>query len=179
MSLLFFYLNERSKNMAKRVMADESFCVYCQREHLDTDFYKSNNPFYPNGRLPYCKDAVKDIFKYYFNQTNVMETAIWLTCSQIGVPFIKKAYDLFQKDITDKKRNKGYNFMGLYLTKLNAIESGGKQKKYREFSATDTNYGDVKTLKTVEDIIKADYQNFELDWGQQSAEDYAFLENLY
>lgn len=39
--------------------------------------------------------------------------------------------------------------------------------------------GDVQHLRKSEELVQAEYEKFELDWGRQTTEDYQFLEYRY
>ena len=156
-----------------------SFCNDCRREYLLENFYKTKNPFHKNGVTLYCKDCCEEIVQYYLKQTGTLETAIWFTCSQIGVPFIRKVYDEFEKRIQTFKDKSGkedneYNLFANYYNCL--IKNESKVDNWNDFSATDVALGDIQSLRKSEELMKAEYEKFELDWGKQTIEDYQFLE---
>ena len=156
-----------------------SFCNDCRREYLLDSFYKTKNPFHKNGVTLYCKDCCEEIVQHYLKQTGTLETAMWFTCAQIGVPFIKKAYDEFEKRIQTFKNKSGkedsqYNLFANYYTCL--IKNESKVDNWNDFSATDVALGDIQSLRKSEELMKAEYEKFELDWGKQTVEDYQFLE---
>lgn len=164
--------------MAVKKMTD-CYCVRCQRNHAISEFYKSVNPFHPSGYIPYCKDAIKEMVGYYINQTKNLECAIWLSCSLLGVPFIKKAYDGLEETLNNREINKGSNYFAYYLSKLVDCDYTTGERQYKDFSSTDVAYGEINTMRVHEEAVKADYAKFELDWGKQTPEDYEFLENIY
>lgn len=156
-----------------------SFCNECRREYLLENFYSTKNPFHKNGVTLYCKDCCEEIVKHYLKQTGTLETAMWFACSQIGVPFIRKAYYEFEKRIQTFKDKSGkedseYNLFANYYTCLTKNES--KVDNWNDFSATDVALGDIQSLRKSEELMKAEYEKFELDWGKQTIEDYQFLE---
>lgn len=164
-----------------RMAYKEAYCNGCHRVHLTTDFYKSKNPFHDDGVLLYCKTACGDIFDHYLTQTKNIESALWLTCSYLGVPFIKEAYDNIEakaKERDDMGIKKQYNYIGNYMTVLGLIGDNNK-KNYRDFSDTDVAYGEVNSVRLAEEAVKQDYERFEETWGPQEVEDYSFLENLF
>lgn len=156
-----------------------SFCNDCLRQYPLEKFYTTKNPFHKNGVTLYCKDCCEEIVQHYLKQTGTLETAIWFACSQIGVPFIRKAYDEFEKRIQTFKDKSGkedseYNLFANYYTCLTKNES--KVDNWNDFSATDVALGDIQSLRKSEELMKAEYEKFELDWGKQTIEDYQFLE---
>lgn len=159
-----------------------SFCNECRREYPLDRFHESKNPFHKNGVMLYCKDCCEEIVQHYLTQTGTLETAIWFACSQIGVPFIRKAYEDFEKriNIFKSKSQKEYNEYELfknYIYCLKKVES--KADDWKDFTATDVQLGDIQHLRKSEELIKVEYEKFELDWGKYSVEDYQFLEYRY
>ena len=67
----------------------ESFCVGCGRMYPIEDFYKSPNPHHANGVQPYCKECSNQLVNEYLKKYGNMEAAIFYTCADMGVPFIK------------------------------------------------------------------------------------------
>lgn len=159
-----------------------SFCNDCRREYLLDNFYKTKNQFHKNGVTLYCKDCCEEIVQHYLKQTGTLETAMWFACAQIGVPFIRKAYDEFEKRIQTFKDKSGkedseYNLFANYYTCLTKNES--KVDNWNDFSATDVALGDIQSLRKSEELMKAEYEKFELDWGKQTIEDYQYLEYMF
>lgn len=159
-----------------------SFCNDCRREYLLDNFYKTKNPFHKNGVTLYCKDCCEEIVQHYLKQTGTLETAMWFACAQIGVPFIRKAYDEFEKRIQTFKDKSGkedseYNLFANYYTCLTKNES--KVDNWNDFSATDVALGDIQSLRKSEEALKLEMQKYEFYWGKQDVEDYQFLEYLF
>ena len=161
-----------------RKMIPEVYCLGCQRVHPISEFYKSNSPFHPNGYLPYCKEEIKNILDHYLSKTKNLESAVWLTCSVLNLPFIKRAYDLMVQDYKSKDI-KSYNYMGMYLSKLQAIDLKTGERKYKDFSDSDMDFNELSKIKEAESVSNDDKTQMFLDWGEQSTEDYSFLENLF
>lgn len=159
-----------------------SFCNECRREYPLDRFHESKNPFHKNGVMLYCKDCCEEIVQHYLKQTGTLETAMWFACSQIGIPFIRKAYEDFEKRIKtfqskSQKEYSEYELFKNYIYCLKKVES--KTDDWKDFSATDVQLGDIQHLRKSEELVKAEYEKFELDWGKQSTEDYQFLEYRY
>lgn len=159
-----------------------SFCNSCRREYLLKDFYSTKNPFHKNGVTLYCKDCCEEIVQHYLKQTGTLETAMWFACSQIGVPFIRKAYDEFEKRIQTFKDKSGkedseYNLFANYYTCLTKNES--KVDNWNDFSATDVALGDIQSLRKSEEALKLEMEKYKFDWGEQTIEDYQYLEYMF
>jgi hypothetical protein len=110
-----------------------------------------------------------------------LEASLWLTCAEVGVPFIKEIYvkvdnearstdSRVRKSIIDKK----YKYFGKYLQYLNAKKTKGK--KWDSFDNTDVPLGEIETMTKSEEALKLEAKKFELNWGEQSVEDYQYLE---
>ena len=157
----------------------ESFCLKCGRMYPLDKFFKSNNPNHHSGVLPYCKDCcaemVKDRIKLYGN----LESALWMTCADNGVPFVRKIYEKLEDELAKRnsKPTKTYNYLGNYL-RLLAI-SGNANKRWKSFDDTDVAFGDIANIQKHEQSIRAEAEKFKLDWGYHEIEDYQFLEFRY
>lgn len=166
------------KGMAvKRTAVQEAFCMGCQRTHPVTEFYKSNAPYHPNGVLPYCKDATEKILQHYLKKSKSLESAIWLTCATVGIPFIHRAYEVFEKKNEGYTQGANRKYFGLYLNAMTTVET--KQNPFIDFYDTDTPLDGVASIKRSKEALKFEYEKFELDWGKQEVEDYQYLEYRY
>lgn len=156
-----------------------SFCNECCREYPLDRFYESTNRFHKNGVMLYCKDCCEEIVKYYLRQTGTLETAMWFSCAQIGIPFIKKVYEDFESRIDTFKSKSGkdtteYNLFSNYIYCLKKNES--KTDEWNDFSATDVALGDIQHLRKSEQAIQLEIEKYKLLWGDHDPEDYEFLE---
>ena len=160
-----------------------SFCNQCRREYTIDKFYETTNPFHKNGVTLYCKDCCEEIVKYYLKQTGTLESAMWYSCSQIGIPFIKKVFDEFENKISNYKSRSGkkdseYNLFANYYQSFSINRS--RVDKWDDFMATDVSLGDIKSLRMSEEALQLEYDKYEFDWGkQETIEDYQFLEYSY
>lgn len=159
-----------------------SFCNECRREYLLENFYSTKNPFHKSGVTLYCKDCCEEIVQHYLKQTGTLETATWFTCSQIGIPFIRKAYDDFEKRIQTFKDKSGkedseYNLFANYYNCL--IKNESKVDNWNDFSATDVALGDIQSLRKSEEALKLEMEKYKFDWGEQEIEDYQYLEYMF
>lgn len=156
-----------------------SFCNGCRREYPTNRFFNSTNVFHKNGVTLYCKDCCEEIVKYYLRQTGNRETAMWFACSQIGIPFIRKVYEAFEKrlDSYKSKSNKedsDYNLFANYLYCFNKLRTN--IDNWDDFTATDVALGDIRYLKKSEEAIEVMIEEYKLKWGEHEIEDYKFLE---
>lgn len=153
----------------------ESFCIGCGRTYAIESFYKSPNPLHHNGVLPYCKDCCNAISRKHLKDYANLESAIWMSCAELSVPFIKKVFCGLEESLSDKgKIGRKYNYIGNYMK----IFSQNRKAKdhWESFADTDVSFGDIENVKKHEDSIRQEMDKFNLEWGYQEIEDYQFLE---
>jgi len=157
----------------------ESYCIGCGRTYEIDNFYKSINPWHATEVVPYCKECSKEISQAYLKQTGCMESALWASCAEIGIPFIKDAYDMFYTKIQNLKTppSSGFNYLGSYVTCLSLKRA--QKIRWKTFADTDKDFSEVKGLKKDESVLKMDSERFELDWGKHEQDEYEFLEYKY
>lgn len=73
---------------------NKKVCGCCQVAKTPNQFHKS--PMSSGQFLPICKMCCKEKLKTYTEITGSESAAFWLVLSELGVPFIKKAWDNFQ-----------------------------------------------------------------------------------
>lgn len=164
--------------MATTLPLKESYCIGCGRSHPIEKFYKSPNPIHYNKVIPYCKDCCLRMVHNRIKEFGDLESALWLTCADIGIPFTKRAFEALERKIASKdKIGTGFNYVGNYLQSMNTVRKA--TDKWTEFSDTDVSYGDIKSLQKHEESIMKQMESFVLDWGHQEVEDYQYLEYRY
>lgn len=157
-----------------------AYCLTHQRELPIAGFYKSMNPYHPKGAFPYCKECCSEIMKDKLSKSGTLEGATWLTCSQLGVPFIKDVFEVAEADLRSKKIPKsGYvQFWGKYLGVL--AKRFGKNVESWSFDDTDVPLGEIKTVRKREEIIEQQMEEFRLLWGSDySVNELGYLEWRY
>lgn len=73
---------------------NKKVCGCCQVAKTPSQFHKS--PISSGQFLPICKMCCKEKLKTYTEITGSESAAFWLVLAELGVPFIKKAWDNFQ-----------------------------------------------------------------------------------
>lgn len=169
--------------MAKPIMLKQAFCVRHGRSLPIENFFKSKNPNHGFGVLPYCKDCCAEIFDNYLDQTKNLEAAMWLTCSETGVPFLMDVFtpvSSFSVESADKKKNlTGKTYFGKYLSILQTRVIKNKSKSW-DFSDTDVPLGEIKSVREREEIIAEQMKEFQLLWGgNYNIDDLSYLEWRY
>lgn len=153
----------------------ESYCIRHGRMLDIDDFYKSPNPNHETKVLPYCKSCLQDICKKYIKKYGNIESAIYFTCAEIGVPFVKKAYDAFEERIERYKNV--HNYFGNYLQSLYSIQTKADKEKWTDFGASDIDLNDIKSLRKADKAIELERKELEVLWGKQyDSEQLAYLE---
>lgn len=160
----------------------ESYCIGCGRMYPISSFYKSDNPMHYNKVLPYCKDCCNQMVHDYIKRYQNLESALWMSCAVIGVPFVKRAFDTLEKKIdsttkSGKKIGKQYNYIGTYIASMKACKKNADQ--WETFADTDVSFGDISNVRKHEESIKASMDKFILDWGHHEVDDYKYLEYRY
>lgn len=157
----------------KEMPIKESYCIYHRRMLPIDNFYVSYNPYHGNKVLPYCADCCNEFVYDKLQSAGNLEAALWLTCAEVGVPFIREVYtrvdneakstdSRVRKSIAEKK----YKYFGKYMIALSNKRT--KQKFYCNFDETDVALGDVKTLQKSDELIAQQMEELNLTWGKDT-----------
>ena len=96
--------------MAKSAKAvaqnQEAYCVFHQRTLPIENFYISHNPYHSNGVLPYCADCCNAMVYKKIEEKGSLQAAMWLTCAEVGVPFILDVYTHIENESRTKSTTK-------------------------------------------------------------------------
>ena len=168
--------------MAKRPTT--SVCVSCQREYPIDKFYPRivDDKFRPDGVIPYCADCCEEIVRENLTKVNSLESAMWLTCAKLDVPFIRKVFEKVEEQKSKYQQKSGkkdseYTLFKYYYDYLWGSKSMGTAiDVWIDFSNTDVSMGEISSLKKSEEALNREIEKLELDWGVQGdIEDYKFL----
>ena len=168
--------------MAKRPTT--SVCVSCQREYPIDKFYPRivDDKFSPDGVIPYCTDCCEEIVRENLTKVNSLESAMWLTCAKLDVPFIRKVFEKVEEQKSKYQQKSGkkdseYTLFKYYYDYLWGSKSMGTAiDVWIDFSNTDVSMGEISSLKKSEEALNREIEKLELDWGVQGdIEDYKFL----
>ena len=168
--------------MAKRPTT--SVCVSCQREYPIDKFYPRivDDKFSPDGVIPYCADCCEEIVRENLTKVNSLESAMWLTCAKLDVPFIRKVFEKVEEQKSKYQQKSGkkdseYTLFKYYYDYLWGSKSMGTATDvWIDFSNTDVSMGEIASLKKSEEALNKEIEKLELDWGiQKDIEDYRFL----
>ena len=155
----------------------ESFCVGCGRMYPIEDFYKSPNPHHANGVQPYCKECSNQLVNEYLKKYGNMEAAIFYTCADMGVPFIKKMYDSYLNRI---KEYKAKSYWGNYTMGFQANRSKAEKEAWKGFDATDVDFRDIASIQKSERAIQEELNELRYRWGEdKSIQQLQYLESRW
>lgn len=155
----------------------ESFCVGCGRMYPIEDFYKSPNPHHANGVQPYCKECSNQLVNEYLKKYGNMEAAIFYTCADMGVPFIKKMYDSYLNRI---KEYKAKSYWGNYTMGFQANRSKAEKEAWKGFDATDVDFRDIASIQKSERAIQEELKELRYRWGEdKSIQQLQYLESRW
>ena len=161
-----------------------SVCVSCQREYPIDKFYPRivDDKFSPDGVIPYCSDCCEEIVRENLTKVNSLESAMWLTCAKLDVPFIRKVFEKVEEQKSKYQQKSGkkdseYTLFKYYYDYLWGSKSMGTAiDVWIDFSNTDVSMGEISSLKKSEEALNREIEKLELDWGVQGdIEDYKFL----
>jgi len=167
---------------AKKVKYYASWCIGCNMELSLDEFFKSENPMHATKCVPYCKTCAKKIFEKYKKITGNTEASIYYTCAELGIPFISRAYDLYERKLLDKKGTASFSHMGIYMSCLELIKT--KTDNFDSFIRSDE-IGDLDKAKKKEIDLMQELKDLKLVWGDSptwEVKDYQYLEyrfNIY
>lgn len=140
-------------------------CPTCQESKIYSkytfSFYKTDNPLYGNGFIPFCKECMKNLFIDNYELTGNYETALYVCCMRFDIPFSKKHFDFAVTEFEKKKEKresegKDVDYSGVFATYMKNINSFGKDDVGVNFDCiklieAKTNN---KTKKTIEEEVE-------------------------
>ena len=172
------YMELKGKEWKDLANITESYCIGCGRPYPVNEFYKSKNPHHYNHYLPYCKECCGNMVRYYIRKYGNLESAMWMTCANLGIPFTRRAYNALEKKINEKSKiGKNYNYIGNYVQAMNTVRR--VTDEWDDFSDTDVSFGDIQSVERHEQSLQEEMKECVLNWGHQEIEDYQFLEWRY
>lgn len=95
----------------------------CQRELAESNFYKSDSPIFPSGRVPLCKNCIKELINY-----DDMET-IYQVLRTIDKPFY---YDYWQGCIEKNPKDSFGNYIRMANSGINEFKGARWNNSYFE-----------------------------------------------
>lgn len=158
-------------------------CFYCEKEYVETNFYKSYSNFYSNiGKIPYCKQCIEKFYQQYYEEyTNdgcltPERNAVKRLCMAFGIYFREDVFNAATND--KKKRNINISPMGAYMKMIQLSQY--KDKSY------DTTLVEEEKEEFVSNATQGVLTNMDVDQETRdffgngfTNEDYNFLKKEY
>lgn len=156
----------------------ESFCLKCGRMLPIEEFYKSPNPNHAIGVQPYCKGCANELVNLYLKKYKSMEAAIYYTCADMGVPFIRKLFNTYMEKIKNFKTTA--NYWGNYTNQFQQNRSKAEKEAWINFAATDTDFKDIAQIQKAEKAIQDEMDELRYRWGNdKDTEQLKYLESRW
>lgn len=142
----------------------------CSGDIKESEFFVSWSKF-SDGKVPYCKNCIQKIYKYFLNETNSEKSATYFTLAKIDTPFIE---DVFEKAL---KKKTNFN-ISTYISELH--KSTHNKEIWGDFSCSDTDLTKQESkIKAIEEKRK-ELDELDKIWGRQDCiEDYDFLNDTF
>jgi hypothetical protein len=151
-----------------------SYCLNHEKQLPVTKFYPSKNPNH-HGYMPFCKDCCTKVYQRHYEEFKDLESAIWFTCADVGIPFIKSAYGTVKRKVSGEqvKRENAFDAYVSALKNSKAADAG----TWKEFSDTDAPFGDIRTAVDLGEERQEEIEKLRLAWGEDATvDDLGFLE---
>ena len=145
-------------------------CESCKKELVENNFYNSNSPLFPSGKVNICKKCILDMVNY--DDMN----SVYRMLQSLDIPFL---YDYWDKSVEKNPHNPFGNYirMANSLKQFNGLRycdssfdsSGGFEKDKSKSENTHS-----KTNKCSDELIYSD------EWrGSYSSSDLDYLDSYY
>lgn len=162
----------------KKPRFKESYCINHGRMLPIEEFYNSLNPFHSNGVLPFCKSCTNEMFKKYLKDYRTLEAACYITCAELGVPFIRRIFDKYKAKI-ERFKNPS-NYFGVYYATFMSNKTNADTEKWISFGATDVDYRDINSIQQAEKTVEQAEQELQFIWGKdKDIEELRYLEDRW
>ncbi|GLO66145.1 hypothetical protein [Oceanobacillus kimchii] len=159
------------------IKEDEKQCIKCLKvKKKSAGFFNSYDSWHTDGKMPYCKQCLKDVF----DEKNI--ATIKEILYKVDKPF---NYELYNKAFKDEKETLGkyfvlINFNNKHDKYADSVFDYGDEQGFREDSD-----GNVSIGYMPEDIEEIEFTKEEMEylidfWGQgYSKDDYEYLQREY
>lgn len=144
----------------------DSYCIRCNRQYPIENFYKSDNIHHTTGVMPYCKNCTKEMYQDNLKRFKDIRSALWVTCSEVGIPFMEKVYDNLMEKVKKARDEKvltsTYNYWGNFISSYMGLKK--KTDKWDSFGVTDVDKSEAILDISQEKLRKEKLKQFILDW---------------
>lgn len=158
-------------------------CFNCNKEYVDTNYYKSSSIFYSNiGKIPYCKQCIEKLYQHYYEKyTNEG----CLTPERNSVKRLCMAFNIYYSDDafnsainSAKKREMNISPMGAYMKMVQLSQYKGKS--YDDTVSDEEKEDFVANISGgISDSRTVDAKTMKFFGVGFTDEDYEFLQEQY
>ena len=92
-----------------------------------------------------------------------MEAAIFYTCADMGVPFVRKLYNMYMTNIKDYKTK---SYWGNYTRCFQANKTKAEKEAWTGFDGTDVDFKDIASIQKSEKAIEEEQKELRYRWGE-------------
>ena len=185
-------------NNTKEEQKEKIKCINCGCSN-QSNFYVTkdkNRKFF--GKIPYCKDCIKEIYNFYLKKYKEMNLALYYMCRKIDIPYIHVAYTGATESIKNPKSTiQGEDaIVQSYMKNLAFSEQNGWGYTFDDSMGEDqidglTSYDiytKIKKSKKIQgdnsnddryEVIEYDTAYLQSKWGLFDNEELAQLESEY
>ena len=165
-----------------RTSKDKLKCFNCDREYVDTNYYKTQSNFFNTGKIPYCKQCVEKLYQQYYEKyTNEgcltpERNAVKRICMALDIYFKEDAFNSAMNKI--KQDNINISPMGQYMRIIQLSQY--KDKSYDNTISDEENKRlNVNISENISDSRKTNEKTMKFFGIGFSDEDYEFLQEQY
>lgn len=127
--------------MAKTTKAKYT-CLYCEKEYVDTNFYKSYSRLFGNmGRIPYCKQCIERFYQQYYEEyTNEG----CLTPERDAIRRVCMTFDIYYTDIVFNSAMKKIRESNMNISPMAQYMKTMQLAQYKDKSYDNTVLNEMK-----------------------------------
>lgn len=158
-------------------------CFYCDKEYVDTNFYKSYSYFYGNiGKVPYCKQCIEKLYQEYLTKyTNEgcltpEKKAVQRLCMIFDIYYKEDVYNAAVDDA--KKRGMNISPMAAYMKMIQLVQYKDKSYENTISEAEQENFA-MASISDLSDETTVEQKTIDFFGNGFTDEDYKFLKREY
>lgn len=166
-----------------RTLKEKYKCFYCEKEYVETNYYKSHSNFYSNiGKVPFCKQCIGKFYEYYCEKyTNEgcltpERNAVKRLCMAFDIYFNDKAFNDAINDA--KRRKKNISPLGAYINMIQLSQYKGKSYEDTIYEEEQRDFAENVVGKVSENTT-IDQKTIKFFGAGFTNEDYEFLQEQY
>lgn len=163
-------------------------CSYCGEDKYDDYFYATKSLFYPSGKLPYCKQCVKELYEKFYHIYEVKkdphadQSALKRLCSVFDLYYNTKLYNA---SIKEMEKSPEWDIVAAFFKNRNLPQYSKKDwgdtlyETEAEITARAIKDMEIATRENEDELAHIPKETIERFGKGFSAEDYEFLQEQY